>query len=130
VRTITRLNGNKDLRAINVTAILKGVFFAFLVVSVSSIGLTVLSIALDWDSSPALLRWASHLSVSIGAFVAGRASQRKKWLHGALVGVGFLLIMTWLNGEIAIMKQVLWIGRAFSLAAAGIIGAIIGGFTD
>lgn len=72
-----------------------GVTFLAAVALSVSVGLAV-AWTPAWDAPDALLKALNLLAIGAGGFAAGRRGKRLGWLHGGLVGVLYLLLVSWI----------------------------------
>ncbi|MFO7310631.1 MAG: TIGR04086 family membrane protein [Bacillota bacterium] len=123
-------DGGNGRFPLGVGSILHGLgvtFLASLAFAVS-VGLAV-ALTPAWDAPDALLKGLNLLAVGAGGFAAGRRAHRLGWLHGGLVGVAYLLLVSWMlsPGEgIGALATAAGLKTAAYGFMAGALGGVLG----
>ncbi|HEY8497202.1 MAG TPA: TIGR04086 family membrane protein [Limnochordales bacterium] len=120
-------DGGNGRFPLGVGSILHGLgvtFLAALAFSVS-VGLGV-ALTPAWDAPDALLNGLNLLAVGAGGFAAGRRARRLGWLHGGLVGVVYLLLVSWMLAPGEAMEAVAT-AAGLKTAAYGFLAGALGG---
>lgn len=121
-----RFSGVQESPGIDLFILLKSLFFAFLFMLVSSTLITIVTMYSSWEEPPLLLSGLNYLGIIFGAAYAGRRCHRKIWLHGALVGIGYILLITWVRGELRLLGELMWWKKTFLVTFTGILGSFVG----
>ncbi len=119
--------GLKSPVTVNIPFLLQGLFVTFMLMFSFSIVLAIVTVVSDWEETAGILSLFNYLSILIGAGYLGKRCQSKFWLHGALVGVGYLLILTLLRADLSTMIQWAWIKQLLITAIVGMVGGLFGG---
>lgn len=126
MRGIDNRSGMGKNSQINVAIILQGLFTAFVAMLVFSILLTLVVMFFDWQESQNTLLVLNYISIALGGLYAGTRCARRIWFHGLLIGVAYLLILTWLHGDLMLVPSFGWVKRLAGVGLCGMFGAIIG----
>lgn len=96
------------------------------------VGALVLSLAVtlaEWDPIPPSLTLFHYVSVALGAVLAARSAKRFGWLHGGVVGVIYLFIVSALfrpDFAPADALEAAWLVQAWWAFLAGLAGGVVG----
>ncbi|MBO8140952.1 MAG: TIGR04086 family membrane protein [Firmicutes bacterium] len=115
---------------LGVGSVLQGVGAAFVLALLLSaaVGLAV-AWTPRWDASDGLLKGLNLVAVAAGGFYAGRRTKRLGWLHGGLVGLVYVLLVTWMmvpEFGLAQLATVVWLREALYACLAGGAGGVAG----
>lgn len=125
-----RVEGVTDGGGLQLHNILQGVGLAF----IAALGLSfVLGLATAWttawDPSDMLLRALNLFVIAAGGFYGGRRARRQGWLHGGLIGLVYVLLVSWMllpQFEWAMLVSSVWLKEAVFSFLAGALGGILG----
>lgn len=123
-------DGGHGRRGIQFFSVLQGVGLTFVLALASAlvIGLVV-AWTPTWDASDTLLKTINVLAVAAGGMYAGKKARRMGWFHGALSGLVYMLLVTWMVGpdfSVAQLATVSWLQDALLAAGAGAVGGVLG----
>jgi len=115
---------------LGVASLLQGVGFSL----VAALGLsTVVGLAVAWtpawDASDGLLKALNLLAVAAGGLLAGRRAPRLGWLHGGLVGLVYVLLVTGMlvpDGGLGRLISSAGLAPAVYAFLAGTLGGMLG----
>lgn len=110
--------------------VLQGVGVTFIVALACAlvIGLAVAWTPM-WDASDGLLKVMNLLAIAAGGLYAGRKVRRLGWLHGGLVGLVYVLLVSWMIGPefgVAQLATTIWLREALYAFVAGALGGVVG----
>lgn len=111
-------------------SVLQGVGLTFVLALASAlvIGLVV-AWTPTWDASDTLLKTVNVLAVVAGGLYAGKKARRLGWLHGAVSGLVYIVLVTWMVGpdfSLAQLATAAWLQDAALALAAGAVGGVLG----
>lgn len=110
--------------------LLKGLLLAFIITSVLIIFFSLLLTysTLRESKMPLLNTIIMIISITSGSIYMGRKTKEKGWVNGALIGIGYYLILIMLN--FLFLKpftiDIFSITKLFLASITGVIGGIIG----
>ncbi|NLM68785.1 MAG: TIGR04086 family membrane protein [Firmicutes bacterium] len=113
--------------SINIGLLGKGILLTFLILGVIAFILAVISYTSSWHYSGLLIKIGIYLSVIIGAAYACSKLKQKLWMHGMLIGMAFLVIVTLFRADFSLFLSWAWLKQLFAVSASGLLGGLIGG---
>jgi len=122
--------GGASGKPFRATVVLQGVGFALAASLAASLVLGLfIAWTPAWDAPDSLLKILNVLAVVGGGVYAGRKARRLGWLHGALAGLVYLLLVTWMvtpHFSWAQLGSAAWLRDALLACGAGALGGILG----
>lgn len=115
---------------LSVRALVSGVLISIAVTVICGILTGLVAAVTEWEGPPPRsLRYFNYFSVAIGGLLAGRIAGRIGWLHGAVVGVGYMALIGLLAGRGAAAGHtggVTLAGQLLSGFVVGVVGGMLG----
>lgn len=110
--------------------VLQGVGLAFVTALVLALGLGLATAWTEaWHASDGLLQVLNLVVIAAGGFYGGRTTRRLGWLHGGLIGIVYVLLVSWMLapefGWTALVSWP-WLREALFAFLAGAVGGIVG----
>lgn len=110
-------------------AVAMGVFLSFGVTLFVAILLGIAVSLTQWEGLSGGAHWFSYVSIALGGMLAAKHSRRFGWIHGAIVGLAYIVISAVAfqpDFEWSLLVTGPWLGKAFWSAAAGAAGGVFG----
>ncbi|MGI6082332.1 MAG: TIGR04086 family membrane protein [Limnochordia bacterium] len=116
-------------RLLSGRALVAGVFMGAGVTLFAGIVVSLVLALSEWEGpSSFLLQAINYVSVVIGGLVGGRIAGRVGWMHGALVGLLYVIALTLPAGRRGLMvlahSDFMW--RVLGLCASAMLGGMFG----
>jgi len=113
--------------AVNVLLLIQGVAVSCLLLVVFALIIALITYITPWQYTKVALMAGNYASVTIGAVYIGRKLKQRYWLHGLLLGVIFLTLMTVVRGDPKLVLQWFWVRQLVVVSLLGILGSMCGG---
>ncbi|MGI6611359.1 MAG: TIGR04086 family membrane protein [Limnochordia bacterium] len=110
-------------------ALVGGVFLGALATLVAGIVVSLFLALSEWEGpSHAMMQAINYGSVILGGALAGRMAGRVGWIHGALVGFFYVVLLSLPAGRrgILVLASSEFLLRALGLCAAAMAGGMLG----
>lgn len=117
----------KNESALRISLLIQGLCAAFLAMLLFSILLAILIFFSDWQETEGLLLIFNYFSVLLAGFYVGQKSTTKIWLNGALVGIAYVLLLTFLRARLDLLTDWLVFKKIILVGIIGAVGSVVGG---
>ncbi|HHT36188.1 MAG: TIGR04086 family membrane protein [Candidatus Wallacebacter cryptica] len=113
--------------AVNFAQLGKGILLTFFALFVFALVIAVAAYVSSWQYTDGVISVGVYVSIASGAFYMGSKLKHKLWLHGILVGVIFLVVVTVLRADFSLFLRWTWFKQLLLVSLCGLLGSVIGG---
>lgn len=115
-------------RGFSPQALVNGIALAVAVTILCTFLISLLAALTSWDGASRSIYSFAYISVAAGGLVAGRRAGRIGWLHGAIVGIVYMLLILLFSGRaaVALLGFSGLLVRLLAAFATGAVGGMLG----
>ena len=110
--------------SINIGLLGKGILLTFLILGMIAFILAVISYTSSWHYSGLLIKLALIQRYHRRSYACSKLKQ-KLWMHGMLIGMAFLVIVTLFRADFSLFLSWAWLKQLFAVSASGLLGGLI-----
>ena len=132
VKWATWLNGSEYLWKTQTVLLIslssaRAFYWLFFALFVFALVIAVAAYVSSWQYTDGVISVGVYVSIASGAFYMGSKLKHKLWLHGILVGVIFLVVVTVLRADFSLFLRWTWFKQLLLVSLCGLLGSVIGG---